>query len=866
MNLEEIFKDTGLIAKHLKNYEFRPQQIRMAEAVEKSIASGRHLVVEAGTGAGKSLTYLIPFIKWSERNNKKVVISTHTKTLQEQLIKKDLPFLKDILGFNFRFALCLGGQNYLCLRRLNQSFSYELFEQRREIKEITRITKWREETATGLRLGLDFKVSESTWAKLCRESDLCLGKKCLYRKDCFYNKARLAEYKSHILVTNHHLYFANLVSGGKVLPNFNAVVFDEAHTLEDVATNYLGIELSNFKLKYFLDSIFNPQSGKGLLVRIRNLNRKRAKDLEKKLNESRIAAQSFFSGLISKFGEDSKILRIRNKNFIFNYLKEPLLGLASILAEFLDDAKKEEDRIEIKSFLSRGKEINSNLEAIINMSLDGYVYWIEILNPVRNKAPEASAAPSVRISNGVNRPRRPKYSLCAAPIDISGEFKDKVLDKVKPIIFTSATLSTNGNFEFKKRGLGIEDADELLLGSPFDYRENTLLYIPESLPDPSIEFESYQKEVIAEIKRILSIMNGRTFVLFTSFKMLGASYDMLKDDLQDLNILRQGDAPRYKLLERFKRQDGCVLLGTNTFWQGVDVPGRALECVIISKLPFAVPDDPITEAKMELLQSRNIDPFLHYQIPQAIIMLRQGFGRLIRTKTDRGVVAILDPRIKTRFYGKSFLGALPVCQEASRLEQVQRFFFEKRNRQIIEKREPLIYKFTESIGDIIENLLLEKKKSLRQEAICKLREFDEGEIFKVLQNKFNSNAKTKQRARVIWCLGELKIESAIGFLMDCLSDNKPNIRRVACSGLGKIQALEATESLVKVLTDPHPQVRQYAIKALGRIGGIKAVSYIERILTDPEEKKYNHKAASIAIRTIRKRKEPKIYDARLMHE
>lgn len=692
MNLEEIFKATGLIARHLKNYEFRPEQIQMAEAVERSITSNRHLVVEAGTGVGKSLAYLIPFIKWSIRFNKKVVISTYTKTLQEQLIKKDLPFLRDILGLNFRFALCLGGQNYLCLRRLNQSFSYDLFEQRREIKEITRISKWQEETETGLRLDLKFKVSESTWAKLCRESDLCLGKKCLYRKECFYNKARLKQYRSHILVTNHHLYFANLISGGRVLPKFDAVVFDEAHTLEDVATNYLGIELSNFKLKYLLDSIFNPQSGKGLLVRLSYLNRKRAEDVEKKLNELRIAAQSFFSELISKFGEDSKVLRIRTKDFIFNHLKEPLLGLTSILAGFLDDAKKEEQRLEIKSFVSRGKEINSNLEAIMNMSLEGCVYWAEILNPVRNKTPEASALDTKcqGISNGINRPRRPKYSLCAAPIDISDEFKARVLDKVKPIIFTSATLSTNGNFEFKKRGLGIEEADELLLGSPFDYREKALLYIPESLPDPSLEFESYQKEVIAEIKRILSIMNGRTFVLFTSFKMLDATYDTLKDDLIDLNVLRQGDAPRYKLLEKFKRRDSSVLLATNTFWQGVDVPGRALECVIISKLPFAVPEEPIIEAKMELLRSQNKDPFIHYQIPQAIIMLRQGFGRLIRTKDDIGMVAILDPRIKTRFYGKSFLGALPECQEVSRLEQVQRFFFEKRNRQIIEKRESLI--------------------------------------------------------------------------------------------------------------------------------------------------------------------------------
>ncbi len=649
MNMDEIFKGIG---RNLTNYEFRPQQIQMAKAVEEAILSNRHLLVEAGTGVGKSLAYLIPFIKWCVRNNKKVVISTYTKTLQEQLIKKDLPFLRGVLNLDFRFALCLGGRNYLCLRRFNQGFSYELFEEEREVKEIMRINKWQKRTDTGLRSELDFEPGESIWSKICRESELCLGKKCLYRKNCFYNKARLAEYRSHILVTNHHLYFANLISGGRVLPKFDAVVFDEAHTLEDIATSYLGIEVSNFKIKYFFDSILNPQTGKGFLLRIRSLNRKKAGDVEKRLDEARVSAQDFFSGIISKFGEDSKVLRIRTKNFIFNHLREPLLGLTSELAELLKDVKGEEDRIEIKSFISRGKEINSGLSAIINMSLDGYVYWIEILD----------------------RPRRPRYSLCAAPVDISSEFKDKVLNKVRPIIFTSATLSTNGNFGFKKRGLGIEGANEFLLGSPFDYRKNALLYIPETMPDPSTEFELYRKEVIEEIKRILSIMKGRTFVLFTSFKMMDAVFNVLKKNSVGLNILRQGDAPRYKLLEKFKSRRNCVLLGTSTFWQGIDVPGKALECVIITKLPFAVPDDPIVEAKMELLQSQNKNPFIHYSLPQAIIMLRQGFGRLIRRKDDIGMVSILDPRIKTRYYGRSFLDALPECQKAGRLEQVQEFF------------------------------------------------------------------------------------------------------------------------------------------------------------------------------------------------
>ncbi len=654
MNLNDIFKDDGLLAKHLPNYEFRAEQIQMASAVQEAIQLNRHLLVEAGTGVGKSLAYLISFIKWSTDFNKKVVISTHTKTLQEQLTKKDLPFLQRILGIDFRFALCVGGQNYLCLRRFNQGYNYDLFETGAELTQMQRISRWLERTETGLYSDLDFEPAESTWSKICREGDLCLGRKCLYRKDCFYRKARIKEDKANILVVNHYLFFANLVSGGRVLPNFEAVVFDEAHTLEDVATEYLGIEITNFKIKNLLDSIFNPQSGRGFLNKIKKLNRTKAENIEKSLNELRIAAQAFFNGLISRFGKESKVQRIRTRVSIFNHLKEPMLSLLSSLTEVLDDAKNQEDRIQIKSYLSRAKGIDLGLETIITQALDGYVYWIEI----------------------VARPRRPKYGLYAAPIDISAEFKQKVLDEIKLIVFTSATLSTDGNFEFIKKSLGIQEANELLLSSPFDYNNQVLVYIPETLPDPSKEFESYQKEAIAEIKRVLAITKGGTFILFTNYKMLDVANDILKRDLTDFNILRQGDAPRYKLLEKFKTNNRSVLLGTNTFWQGVDVPGRALECVIITKLPFAVPDDPIVEARMELLRAQNRDPFIDYQIPQAIIMLRQGFGRLIRAKSDVGMVAILDSRIKTRFYGRSFLDALPECQHVSRLEDVEIFFQE----------------------------------------------------------------------------------------------------------------------------------------------------------------------------------------------
>ncbi len=657
MSIGETFRESRLITRYIDNYEFRPQQIQMAEAVERAISSGRDLLVEAGTGVGKSIAYLIPFIKWLRRSNKRVVISTYTKTLQEQLINKDLPSLQGIFGFNFRFTLCVGGQNYLCLRRLNQLFNYDLFDGDREIREISEISKWQKETDTGLRSDLDFEPEEVVWAKVCRESDLCLGRDCFYRKDCFYNKARLKAFKSHILVINHHLYFANLISGGRVLPCFDAVVFDEAHTLEDVATNYLGIEVSNFRIKNLIDSVLSLQKKKGYLARLRHLNQRHATEIEKRIDEVRIASQSFFSQLVSKFGQDSKVQRIRDKNSIYNHLKEPLLRLGSSLAEILDDLNREEEKIEAKSFVLRTKQVNSELEDIINQNRKDYVYWVEILN----------------------RPKRSKYSLCAAPIDISGEFKDKILNKDKLIIFTSATLSTNGNFEFIKRNLGIADCNELILDSPFNYTENVRLYIPKSISDPSIEFDSYQKDVIEELKKILLIMKGRTFALFTNYKMMDTVYDILKKEFGgSLNILRQGDLPRYRLLQKFKEKPNSILLGTDTFWQGVDVPGKALECVIITKLPFAVPDEPITEAKIEFLQSRNIDSFVHYQIPQAIIMFRQGFGRLIRTKNDIGIVAVLDPRIETRFYGRSFLDSLPKCRKVNDLTEIQSFFLERK--------------------------------------------------------------------------------------------------------------------------------------------------------------------------------------------
>ncbi len=634
-------------------FESRPQQVQMIKAVRKAITENKHLIIEAGTGVGKSIAYLLPFIKWAEDTDKKVVISTYTKTLQEQLVKKDLPKLKKVLGMDFQFSLCMGSANYVCLRRARQNSLSDLFDGDRDKECMARIQGWLLKTQTGLRSELSFSPQGNVWGKVCRESDLCMGKRCSFRGGCFYCKAKAQESKAHILVTNHHLFFANIAAGGAVLPSFEAVVFDEAHTLEQVATSYFGIGVSNFQLKYFFDALFNPQTLKGLLLGIKGVPEFKIEDAREKLSKLRIEAEDFFSDTIKKFGQETKTLRLREPQLSAEPFQQAFYNLAEALKKIKEFALKDEDKMEIKHFVSRACEFRQTLGNIIYLKLQGYVYWLEI----------------------ENRPRGIRYIFRAAPIDISEEFKNKILKEIKPVILTSATLSVDNSFDFLKKNLGFEnDADELILDSPFNYRKNVLLYIPKDIPDPTGKYEEYRNSVVVQIKKILPLMQGRTFILFTSFKMMRRIHLGIKEDFPELKVLRQGEMPRYKLLEIFKCSNNAVLFGTNTFWQGIDIPGKALECVIISKLPFAVPDDPITEAKMELLESQGKSPFIHYQMPQAVIMLRQGFGRLIRTNTDMGMVVILDPRIRTRYYGKKFLNALPQCKHIFSLEYAGNFF------------------------------------------------------------------------------------------------------------------------------------------------------------------------------------------------
>ncbi|NOR65687.1 MAG: DEAD/DEAH box helicase [Candidatus Scalindua sp.] len=730
MLIEDVLGKDGVISKKLGSYELRPQQLDMALTIEKAIEENKHLIVEAGTGVGKSMAYLIPFIFWSVKNNKKVIISTHTKTLQEQLIKKDLPFLRNALKsvnafadagdnsslpengqkdiFDFSYALCVGGQNYLCLRRFHQAQMHGVFNMKKEFNEFQHIIQWEARARRGLRSELDFEPSQAVWSKICRESDLCFGKQCTFKDDCYYNKARRKEYKAQLLVTNHHLFFANLANDGRVLPDFDAVVFDEAHTLEDIATSYFGIEISNSRIKYMLDSILNPKTGKGLITRLFDSSSApdQAKqtgiinDSEKLLKEAGSASNLFFSEIIEKYGTGNKTTRIREKGTINNYLDKPLSDLFDLLESLSKQVKTDEDRLEIFAFANRCSEINKNISTIINQDLEESVYWAEV---EKKKSKYEHFSNTLQLTNTLE-PLNHKYTRCsllAAPINIAVEFEKQIFGKTRPVILTSATLSINGSFKYIRGRLGIpactqsgteksvitleqdgfdsritseDDYCEKAIGSPFNFSENALIYIPDNIPDPNQQPDEFKDSIIKHIEDLVSHSQGRAFILFTSFKMLNSVYEEMADDLEAFTIFRQGDKPRYQLIEEFKTSQKAVLFGTATFWQGVDVPGEALKCVIITKLPFAVPDDPIIEARMELLKSQNKNPFMFYQVPQAITLLRQGFGRLIRSTTDTGVVAILDPRIKSKFYGKYFINSLPDCKKVSDIKEIKNFF------------------------------------------------------------------------------------------------------------------------------------------------------------------------------------------------
>jgi ATP-dependent DNA helicase DinG len=650
-NVEKILGSSGALSEKLEGFEHRPQQMEMAKAVETAFSEAQHLIVEAGTGTGKSLAYLIPAILWAVENNKKVVISTYTKTLQQQILNHDIPFIREKLGIPFRYALCMGNENYLSLRRLKRSAQAGLFNKAEEEAQWNGVFDWAVKTETGYRNDLPFEVMPQVWEEVGRQKDLCLGKNCETHSSCFYFKARKKWFGAHLLIVNHHLFFANVANSGAVLPAFDAVVFDEAQNLEEAATQFLGLEISNSNLFYFLDRLHNPRTKKGLLTR---LDHALVPHVRKLAMTVRQAIEAFFTHFLEEYGRDNRVLRFYKPPVLDNGIYVPMEALREGLKSLEAGLHSEEDRVDAAAAAERCFEYNNAVSAILNQNLNGYVYWIEI----------------------VKRKRFSRVVLKGVPIHVAEELHAQVFGKLDRIIMTSATLTTSKKFEFIKERLGYQPNEELLLDAPFDYPNQALLYVPRDLPEPGSEPGPYLEALSSRCRELVLASGGKTFILFTSYALLNQVYEKLEERGLPYPLIRQGDIPTNLMIEKFKEKPS-VIFGTNSFWQGVDIPGEALQSVIITKLPFDVPKEPLTEARIEELKRQQIDPFSHYQIPRAIIQLKQGFGRLIRKKTDVGVVSLLDSRISRRGYGKQFIASLPSCPVVTQMDEVEKFFVEK---------------------------------------------------------------------------------------------------------------------------------------------------------------------------------------------
>jgi ATP-dependent DNA helicase DinG len=652
MTLSDIFAPSGLLSQKMSGYEHRQEQIAMAERIEQAVLKNEHLIVEAGTGVGKSLAYLIPILLWALDKKKRVIVSTYTKTLQHQLIEKDIPAIKKALDLEFKAELCLGQQNYLCLRRFNQTSQRGSFLDPHAARQFNKLLDWIDRTEAGIKSELEFAVVDELWESVCRFSDLCSGKNCPKYPICFYWKARRAQFAAQLLIVNHHLYFANLLSDEKLLPKYDAIVFDEAHNLEGVATDYLGITLSSNITNYLLNSIYNPRSNRGLLSRLPKLDFTTMTELQQAVADTQIAADTFFTSWVMKFNQSLTTHRILKSYQVLNTLQDPMKRLGDKLIQLSQHIEDVDDKIELEAYGTRCEMIASASEQYLAQpDPENNVYWVEF-----------------------DEKRKRTNVICrSAPIHIGSAMQEKVWNRISPIIFTSATLATNRSFIYFRERLGLNNPAELLLDSPFDFANNVLLYTNRSKIDPSLHPDKYVQEAVEQIKEILLATHGKAFVLFTSYKMMDTAYELLAPQLPDYTIFKQGDASRERLLREFKKDIHSVLFGTSTFWQGVDVPGEALQCVIIAKLPFDVPDEPVIEARIQRLREEGQNPFYDFQVPQAIIMFKQGFGRLIRNKTDIGVVAILDPRLHTKSYGRLFLNSLPKCRNINHISEINSF-------------------------------------------------------------------------------------------------------------------------------------------------------------------------------------------------
>ncbi len=633
--MREIFGPGGLLEKCMwRGYEHRPGQLEMAEVVHDAFEGHHHAIVEAGTGTGKTLAYLLPAIC----SGRRVVISTATKSLQEQLYQKDIPFLQKHFAPNLKVAVMKGRANFLCRAKLHQMADQPMLRGMEELDAFRQIKDWARLTETGDRAELAFLPDDSElWTRLDARRDTCTGQKCPEFNQCFVTAMHQRAQEADLIIVNHHLFFADLAlkqdDFGRILPEYSAVVFDEAHEIEDVASDYFGRQISNFRFEELARDADQT-------LRLLRLS---SPSLLRKTQRIRERTRGFFEAFPAREG---RFPFARNEREAFleqnrEAYDAVISSLKAMETEFAALTQKPEELVRIAR---RSFELRQELAFLFESNEKNFVYWFE------------------RRNKGV--------FLAATPIDVSQILRERLFEQFDTVILTSATLTVEGRFDYIRQRLGLDHAKERALPPEFDYKEQALFYVPKKMPD--VRDPGFAARAAEEIVQLLETSQGRAFCLFTSYTQMNELYERVRTRV-DFPLLLQGTAPRTALLETFKNTPGAVLFATSSFWQGVDVPGEQLSCVIVDRLPFAVPSDPIVAARVKLLQEDGRNAFAEYQVPQAVLALKQGFGRLIRAKTDRGILALLDTRIQRMPYGRIFLESLPNYRTTQDLAEAGRF-------------------------------------------------------------------------------------------------------------------------------------------------------------------------------------------------
>ena len=693
VDIKNYFAKDGILAKEIKGFEYRKEQEEMAHYIQDAINEDRKIIIEAGTGTGKTLAYLIPAIKWAVANKKKVIIATNTINLQEQLLLKDIPLAKSIIKEDFSYVLVKGRSNYLCKRLFNElsigrSIDIETFSMEAR-EQIEYILKWGNKTKTGDKAELPFEVYPDVWELVQSTTELCLGKKCPYRKECFYMKTRIEKMEADILISNHHVFFADLNVRAEtdfdseylILPRYDMVIFDEAHNIESVARSYFSVEVSKISFSRLLNRIYQKKNKrkkeKSALIRVEDtIDEKDLEDsqqyiyllntLKEEISILQNIGDEYFDEIrkIYETNTEAPIRKslnnfemtksrfletLRDKKDIFQSKLADFLTLMMSFNNVIDEEKdKNPEVINFNNHLKMFKTYIDSFKFINSFEDDNYIYWLDINS------------------------KRTNVVLTATPLNIAKKLSSVLFDNLDRLIFASATIAANGNFDYFKKSLGLDEEDciECIIKSPFNYDEQMSVYIPTDIQD-SENINAFVTDASKFILDILLKTNGKAFILFTSYTMLNQIYYSISKKLIDkgFEVFLHGDKPRSQLIKEFKEAENPILFGTTSFWEGVDVQGENLSNVIITKLPFLVPTDPVVSAISKKIEEDGGNSFTDFQLPEAIIKFKQGVGRLIRKKTDSGNIFILDSRIFKKSYGSLFINALPSQKNIKILEK-----------------------------------------------------------------------------------------------------------------------------------------------------------------------------------------------------